>query len=446
MTRHRSLACFLELPFYSGLDFNTQLLVSEGYEGFADRLVEELVASTALGWSSPAVGPRRHHESGLVFSPDDRQGDPLVPFWLLSCEDPGVLVEFGEMSIGDAELRLASSEMRLYEFGVGSLQLRATITVPWEMSTADQLRILETFDAPLAAAFFPIIQEYLVRIGAALDTLGFRKRFTLRSSGRSGLAPGRAYPVLQWWHRLLAVAAPGDESETFRQVPALQFSAVTDFCDEDGATCRLVPGHGSSVAIGPEIRAVPESIIRALSLLNSYWAGSAKYDAAVFAGISELQAVGRTQGLLGVNEKAEEVVQLQEQVLLFRAMFDHQAHHLGPQEQQIWQAIADAWNLQPLVDGIKTNVSTLDSLFRHVAERVRSDQADRLNVVVTALTCASFLLVGADVFPAVVGEPLDFHPLVRVAIFLLAPVLLIVGLFLQRDRLHRRMTIRRIPD
>ena len=435
MTESRTNDCFFEVPFYSGIDFNTQQLVSDGYPEFVTGLVDTLNGDDHQVWSAPAVGLERSSGGGrLVFNPDDRQGDPLVPFWLLSWEGQELHDAVAGIAAADAEFELCGAELRLYEFGVGTVQLRANVSVAADRSLADQLRTLEHFDAPLAAALHPVIASALAEVAAALESQGWADHYTLPPMGeRSRRAE---YPVLQWWHRLMAVDGPVDWAELFRQVPALQFSSVTDFCDENGSACRLVPGHGSSVAVGPGIDRVPETIVRSLSLLNGYWAGSAKYDAAVFSGISELQAVGRTQGLLGVNQKAAEVVRLQEQVLLFRAMFDHQAHHLGPQEQQVWQAIARAWNLQPLVDGIRTNVSTLDSLFRQVAERVRSDQADRLNVVVTALTCASFLVVGADLFPTVVGDPLDLHPILRIMVFLVAPLVLIVGLYRQRDRLH----------
>jgi hypothetical protein len=413
-------ATFL-LPFRSGMHLNTQLLLNDGLENLAS-LLERTGAGEAERWRVPRVA---RSNRDLVFGADDREGSPLIPKWSLEC-DVAVPTPLAErMERDGVQLAVRNLNIVLFDFGVGVLIAHLDGVAEDVSSPAATLRAIELASDDFAALVMPTVAEVVGRVIERLERDDEARQLLLHGLAAGEPITARASEdgdlgvVPLWVHRLVGMR--GDESalRDLQAVASLATELTVELRDAQEGS-RVVPGTGSSVALVPlpappdEPVTIPRSVEVALLLLNAYWAGFSQYDQAIFTGISALHVVRRQGQSRQIRQQAEAVLELQERVLLFSAIVEHQGHHLAPDSQLVWESISRAWNLEPLFDGMMANVGTLDGLFRHVAESVRSDQADRLNLVVTVLTVASISTIGIDLLGLLSADPSTAHAGLRI--------------------------------
>jgi len=409
-----TLNCHLQIVFETGLDLDTQELILAGYQRVSARVAASLLP-TADGRGTISAAP-----GGLAISARTRRGSPLVPAWFTDLPLPFPTTSSDEVS-AEVALNVDRCTLRFFDYGVAIALLDGQVTMTDQTktpTTPEFVRSVELFSDTLPSHLIEVAAAKVAELRAAvlavkgslvLDDLLDREMRETR-----GLAGSSRVNAL-WVHRILALPQLPSDDE-FRHLTAVKRGQTVTFESDDRGTFHFYPGQGTSLVVSDSAQ-IPAEIVEPLALLNAYYAGSTKYDEAVFSGISQLQAISRGRGRYGARAKADEILAMQERVLLFRATVDHQAHNLSPQEQSVWQRTSAAWNLQPLIDGVASNAATLDRLFQHVAESRRFEQAQRLSFIIVIFTAASILGVAAALFPIVDQEPAHLPVLQRILVF-----------------------------
>lgn len=423
-----SIDCHLQLVFFTGIDLDTQQLISAGYRKFASDLCGRLASDGSPGWRTAAD----EEDSELVVSARFRRGNPLLPVWFLERDfvEPWLDTDLSDDAV---HVLVDRATLRVFDYGVGIIMFDGRIEYEGSLPLVDVIRRVEVISDRVPMAARQIATESVQAIAAGMAALE-AGRFELRGlvAGSTNRlrekAPTEAKTVqFLWVHRLFTLDRGAESLEALDDLGMMSVPVCEQVWFEGRKSATFIAGQGTSVLQGDGVQGAPPLIVEPLALLNAYYAGSQKFDEAVFEGVAQLQEISNAKSRFSAASKADEVLCLQERVLLFRAMIDHQAHNFSPQEQHVWQMIAEAWNLQPLIDGIESNVTTLDGLFRHVAEQRRSEQAETLQRFVTIFTLASVVGVAASLFPIVDGAPASLPVITRCFIFailLLGPILI----------------------
>ncbi len=416
----------MQVVLETGLDLDSQGLILAGYQNVASRVGAAL---TTPAWDDQSDS----QGSGLAISAKGRRGSPLMPAWFLELPMDCTSLDRSEADNDRIRFQPDRCVLRFFDYGIAILMIDGHVSTSADSDLPPSIfvREIELLSDTIPSLFLSATSSSVSSLRAAIESQDSQfvisdhiAREMNTALGRHSQGAEQVRPL--WVHRLLAFDKSYSDLDLSHLVALQRHQEVRIESDSD-ESYRFIPGQGTSVVLS-EAGDLPAEIVEPLALLNAYYAGSSKYDEAVFWGISQLQAISHGKGRYGVKSKADEILALQERVLLFRAAVDHQAHNLSPQEQVVWQKISAAWNLQPLIDGVASNVATLDGIFQHVAESRRSEQADRLALLVLIFTAASIMGVGATLFPIVDDAPATLPVLERVLVLaglVIAPLVVI---------------------
>lgn len=409
-------------PFVGGIRLNTRNMLSEeylskGYERAQDRVLRRLRRLSDSEWRTPS---RPERSNDLVYDVDTYEGKTLLPPYFLAARSDSVgslkqlLDENREAELEALGNRLASfsfepPEVRFHDFGTGVLVIDAALTATSDLDAPQLREIVETASSRLATLVNPLVVRRRREFHEAVpnDELIWRRGV---SAGRQAEQQLDDTPV-QWLHRLYLLDCSDRESldgvrnQCRSLVPKSRPEGVTDCAIAEETAVFPSIGSSAAVCVGDQCASAFRALKHVVELQNAYWAGAFTIDSQLFHHISELGR--RNKGEAGVGELEavyDDILEIHEQNTLFRSQLFNHVCHMSPQETLIWNELADAWQLTPLLDSVKEKLDTLRDLSERLIQQMSRQYDKKLNLLVLLFTLLSVATVLMDVIKFLQGE------------------------------------------
>lgn len=422
----------LAAPFYTGLTLSMQRLLEDGLEGW--QALQQRVR--ADGWT---LAQSRTRESPLVFDVDTYRGTG-VPRYLASFsvgrDDESIADLQSGLEEKAAPLTLQTLEIRYHDFGVSCLIIHLQTPSGPDIDVESGLHRIEAISSAIGS--HEVLWQWCASKTHALESQiphGFH------AHKMAGPTPGvwneERPGQLLWVHRLLLLR-PGVDSSPER----------AGTCDQGPADPArelrargLFPGVGTSaVHSGANRTTETDAMVDIITLLTAYWAGSRRLGRTILRHTNRLAVLRRSSNLKGVRQEAYQVVEIHDEIAIFRSILHEHEINFAPLEFDLWAQFSDMWRLRDLLRQLDIRKEDLALLGDRFLSRVQEDNASHLNVAVLALTIIQGIGVLAALLAFSQRPDLQSPSTSKVLIILIAggTLALLILLITSSDRLRLR--------
>jgi hypothetical protein len=374
-------------PLRTGFRLGMERLLRDGLLGWQHRWADH--PEIEFGWRCT---PLHEPVNGLRFDVDTQSGagipDALavlsIPRNSCSPRAGGVLHQLNDCL---TPLTVERLELRFFEFGMATVSVDAAghgLRLP----EADALRWVEQRSS---------------RIPAETDLVAFcRDALTALDDW----VPAEFHSMVELWHDAAGVWDPGEPGQVlwihrvavFRRfgrggipIPADLLPPATAeplVYERPGQHLTVVPGVGSStvVADAGASGALADPLVRIVSMQEAYWAAARELGSALLRRANEMAGLRISGRTARIRREGYALVELHDEAALFRALMSDRTLGLPPLETELWNRLAQAWNLTELFGQIEQRQHTLAELGDRFLARVQDDTSRTLSTAVFALT------------------------------------------------------------
>lgn len=432
-------------PARTGLSLDSRLLL--GRAGDAVR-AEVANALGATEWGYPAPVER---ESGMEIDADTRRGVTAhAPYFVHRRIVAGDGTITADKRSWDAALRIDGATLtieeiliKFHEFGFCSISFCCRCRGTDGMTVAEFRDAVERGSSMLNS--FQALFEGTIK--ALSDLLQTRHRSLLSPSqdtilDQSEIAFGAqlstkdAHPgSLRWVHRIFCIGADsaGQIADCDDDLRRLVF---TDSPDQL-ANCSIGPNARIYASTGNSVRMAlargdrpcwSDTLWEMIETQNVYWAAADVIDDELFHFVSRISLEKIRGSVHRLEDRSKDIIDFQEQIIFFRAIYDDFETHLDPESERVWGSIERSWKTLGRFAAIEKKLSILERIYDRVMSDLDQIYNKRLNAVVVAFTLISMISVVIDGIDFTQAGGLHQAQPIRLALLaILAAVLVVFG-------------------
>lgn len=381
------IAAIFNAPLRTSCRIDMQALLSAKYQPWTN-LWEPDGELTGTPWREAGA---RQRSNKMIFDVDDYQGAGKAAYLATAQLDVRVLTQARLEG-----LLVESGVLRFYDFGIATLTVNARFTEEEYAGYSSLLARIEVVSSVLAEETqtwcSSRISELLEAVPSSLILQGEA------SEEDFGLAPAG---VPMWMHRVLVSrpASSGQLPETNRTSINSHpcFVVGTHVCFYEKGYGRAWFGHGTSVVeLETATGQTPLAVHRMIDLSNAYWSGAQELGTLVLLRQRDLAAFRKLKNTRVLEDEAYGLVELHDQLALFRALVNDQLNRLHLTDRSIFERIGDCWRFNDLMNEVDRRRSDLAEIHDQALRRIQADETSRLNLVVFGLTMISAAVIVTD--------------------------------------------------
>lgn len=383
-------------PVRTGWRVDLQHILSDTYGSW-----REFWASAPEGLEWEGAFPRSR-ENRMLFDADDYTGTGSAGHVAHLHVRPETHLGRAIAAALAGRLDVTTAELQVFDFGICTVTVGGRWVGAAEHDLGHAIAEVEGLSSILTSAINPHLETALQTLGDWLasferdvgrfdeDVVGW-----LRREATLGALHGESPPMcIQWLHRLLSFHGEQDASDPYPDHDL--FRHGQEMPDELFRGGKLWVGHGTSVVMGPDPREAATRVTPLLGMANAFEAGCRELGGLVLKNQQDVARLRRGRHVDELERVALSIVELHDELSLFRIMWREQVGLLPVDGRAIVTEFSATWGIEQMLEEIRLRGEDLSRLHDQALRRIQADEASRLNFIVTALTFFSIAQVIAE--------------------------------------------------